>query len=137
MALQLRPRSGRYEGISAVRPSAVRPRGRCRFLLRLSSVESTPVQDDLSGGDALACRERARRPGRGAREMRIGFDVSQTGRLKGGCGYFADSLIRGLSEIDRTNEYVLYPTFGDFYFDPEWRTATVKVDGHHIRRGLA
>lgn len=69
--------------------------------------------------------------------MRIGFDVSQTGRLKGGCGYFADSLIRSLSEIARTNEYLLYPTFGDFYFDPEWRAATVKVDGHRIRRGLA
>jgi glycosyltransferase involved in cell wall biosynthesis len=69
--------------------------------------------------------------------MRIGFDVSQTGRLKGGCGYFADSLIRGLSEIDRTNEYLLYPTFGNFYFDPEWRTATVKADGHRVRRGLA
>jgi glycosyltransferase involved in cell wall biosynthesis len=69
--------------------------------------------------------------------MRIGFDVSQTGRLKGGCGYFADSLIRSLSEIDRTNEYLLYPTFGNFYFDPEWRAGTVKVDGHHVRRGLA
>jgi glycosyltransferase involved in cell wall biosynthesis len=69
--------------------------------------------------------------------MRIGFDVSQTGRLKAGCGYFADSLIRGLSEIDTKNEYLLYPTFGDFYFDPEWNTTTVKVDGIRIRRGLA
>ena len=69
--------------------------------------------------------------------MRIGFDVSQTGRLKAGCGYFADSLIRGLSEIDTKNEYLLYPTFGDFYFDPEWDTTTVKVDGIRVRRGLA
>jgi len=69
--------------------------------------------------------------------MRIGFDVSQTGRLKAGCGYFADSLIRSLSEIDAKNEYLLYPTFGDFYFDPEWATTTVKVDGIRIRRGLA
>ena len=69
--------------------------------------------------------------------MRIGFDVSQTGRLKAGCGYFADSLIRGLSEIDAKNEYLLYPTFGDFYYDPDWQTTTVKVDGIRMRRGLA
>ena len=69
--------------------------------------------------------------------MRIGFDVSQTGRLKAGCGYFADSLIRGLSDIDAMNEYLLYPTFGDFYFDPEWQTTTVKVDGIRMGRGLA
>ena len=69
--------------------------------------------------------------------MRIGFDVSQTGRLKAGCGYFADSLIRSLSDIDAKNEYLLYPTFGNFYFDPEWQTATVKVDGIRMRRGLA
>ena len=69
--------------------------------------------------------------------MRIGFDVSQTGRLKAGCGYFADSLIRSLSDIDAKNEYLLYPTFGNFYFDPEWQTATVEVDGIRMRRGLA
>lgn len=49
--------------------------------------------------------------------MRIGFDVSQTGNIKAGCGYFADSLIRNLALIDHDNEYILYPTFGDFYFD--------------------
>jgi glycosyltransferase involved in cell wall biosynthesis len=49
--------------------------------------------------------------------MRIGFDISQTGTGKAGCGYFADSLARSLAQIDRDNEYILYPTFGDFYFD--------------------
>src|SRR5690349_13283230 len=33
-------------------------------------------------------------------EVRIGFDVSQTGALKAGCGYFADSLARGLIAAD-------------------------------------
>lgn len=49
--------------------------------------------------------------------MRIGIDISQTGNTKAGCGYFADSLVRNLAQIDRENEYILYPTFGDFYFD--------------------
>ena len=49
--------------------------------------------------------------------MRIGFDISQTGTAKAGCGYFADGLMRGLAQIDHENEYILYPTFGDFYFD--------------------
>jgi glycosyltransferase involved in cell wall biosynthesis len=49
--------------------------------------------------------------------MRIGFDISQTGQTKAGCGYYADTLIRHIADMDKTNEYVLYPTFGDFYFD--------------------
>jgi glycosyltransferase involved in cell wall biosynthesis len=56
--------------------------------------------------------------------MKIGFDVSQTGQLKAGCGYFAESLIRHLAAMDSVNEYILYPTFGDFYFDPEWAETT-------------
>jgi glycosyltransferase involved in cell wall biosynthesis len=61
--------------------------------------------------------------------MRIGFDISQTGKMKAGCGFFADGLIRNLAKIDEHNEYFLYPTFGDHFWDPEWRTATVKI--HH------
>ena len=68
--------------------------------------------------------------------MRIGFDVSQTGRLKAGCGYFADSLIRHLVSIDTQNTYVLYPTFGDFYWDPDWPTATYQTDQPNCQRGL-
>ena len=47
--------------------------------------------------------------------MKIGFDISQTGRFKAGCGCLADSLIRELSVIDQENDYVLYPTFGNFF----------------------
>jgi glycosyltransferase involved in cell wall biosynthesis len=50
--------------------------------------------------------------------MKIGFDVSQTGEGKAGCGYFAASLIRALIDVAPENEYVLFPSFGDFYFDP-------------------
>jgi len=59
--------------------------------------------------------------------MKIGFDISQTGDNKAGCGYLAYSLIRALAEIDTQNEYLLYPTFGDFYFDPNWPRTVVKL----------
>jgi glycosyltransferase involved in cell wall biosynthesis len=54
-------------------------------------------------------------------EMKIGFDTSQTGRLKAGCGYFADGLIRELAASDTSNEYILYPAVGDVFWDPEWK----------------
>ncbi|MGH2567466.1 MAG: glycosyltransferase family 4 protein, partial [Bacteroidota bacterium] len=50
--------------------------------------------------------------------MRVGFDISQTGSRKAGCGFFADGLIKALAQLGGQNEYILYPTFGDFYFDP-------------------
>ncbi len=50
--------------------------------------------------------------------MRIGFDISQTGRQKAGCGFYAEGLIKALTEIDKENDYLLYATFGDFYVDP-------------------
>lgn len=43
--------------------------------------------------------------------MRIGFDVSQTAGEKAGCGFLADQLIRHLVFLDKSNEYLLYPTF--------------------------
>jgi len=50
--------------------------------------------------------------------MKIGFDISQTGQNKAGCGYFADSLVLALKEVDSDNEYILYPHFGVSYWDP-------------------
>jgi glycosyltransferase involved in cell wall biosynthesis len=68
--------------------------------------------------------------------MRIGFDVSQTGSDKAGCGYFADSLVQHLARIDTENSYVLYPTFGDFYWDPDWPWSTRQIDRPNLARGL-
>ena len=65
--------------------------------------------------------------------MKIGFDVSQTGTQKAGCGYFADSLIRHLAEIDLANNYILYPTFGDSFWDPEWPSGTCRIRQHNFR----
>ncbi len=53
--------------------------------------------------------------------MKIGFDVSQTGQRKSGCGYFADSLIQAIAQLDQKNQYILYRTFGDFYWDPDYK----------------
>jgi len=69
--------------------------------------------------------------------MKIGFDTSQTGNAKAGCGWLADSLIRHLAEIDDQNEYVLYPTFGDAYWDADGPQATVCIDRPNFRRGLS
>ena len=68
--------------------------------------------------------------------MKIGFDVSQTGSTKAGCGYFADSMIAALAEIDPDNEYILYPTFGDTFWNPDWRSETRRGSGHsNMHRG--
>ena len=66
--------------------------------------------------------------------MKIGFDVSQTGSGKAGCGFFADSLIRQLTASDETNEYLLYPTFGGHFWDPNWKISTFNVNRPRVRR---
>jgi glycosyltransferase involved in cell wall biosynthesis len=73
--------------------------------------------------------------------MKIGFDVSQTGSAKAGCGFYADGLIRALAKTlpgGRGSEYsgseysgsefefILYPAFGDLFWDPECATATFR-----------
>ncbi|MHB8621927.1 MAG: glycosyltransferase family 4 protein [Sulfuricaulis sp.] len=68
--------------------------------------------------------------------MRIGYDISQTGASKAGCGYLSDSLIRHLAEIDRQNDYILYPSFGDHYFDPEMPDNCVVIRKNNIQYGL-
>jgi glycosyltransferase involved in cell wall biosynthesis len=50
--------------------------------------------------------------------MHIGFDISQTGSGKAGCGFFAHAMIKAMIEAAPGHRYALYPGFGDFYFDP-------------------
>jgi len=52
--------------------------------------------------------------------MRVGFDVSQTGPRKAGCGFYADGLVRALIASDALDQCLLYPAFGDHFFDPEF-----------------
>jgi glycosyltransferase involved in cell wall biosynthesis len=49
--------------------------------------------------------------------VHIGFDISQTGSGKAGCGYFAHALIKAMIELAPEHRYSLFPSFGDFYFD--------------------
>lgn len=71
-----------------------------------------------------------------AEKMKIGFDVSQIGDNKAGCGYYALGLINALSEIDSENEYIMYPTFGDVYLDPDWATTIYEISKPNFKRGL-
>lgn len=71
--------------------------------------------------------------------MIIGFDYSQAGSGKAGCGYFAYSLAHALAEIDKENIYYLYPTFGDFYWDEQWKTSIQPIaqPNFHLHIGHA
>ncbi|MBV9354377.1 MAG: glycosyltransferase family 1 protein, partial [Chloroflexi bacterium] len=68
--------------------------------------------------------------------MIVGFDVSQTGEAKAGCGYFADSLMRSLAAIDHDNQYLLYPTFGTGVWDAHWPRSTLRLPQPNVRRGI-
>ena len=68
--------------------------------------------------------------------MKIGFDISQTGKDKAGCGYFADSLIQALTGADRENEYILYPHFGASFWDPAGKKTTRNIDRRNVSRIL-
>lgn len=68
--------------------------------------------------------------------MRIGFDVSQTGTLRAGCGTVSYSLLQQLADIDSRNQYLLYPTFGDQFWDEKWKGNTILPLRYNFQRGL-
>jgi glycosyltransferase involved in cell wall biosynthesis len=74
---------------------------------------------------------------RGSR-LRVGFDVSQTGTRRAGCGQLSLELARALEDSARTrgakHEYLLYPTFGDAFWDPEGPEATWRGSGSQFQR---
>jgi glycosyltransferase involved in cell wall biosynthesis len=75
--------------------------------------------------------------------MNIGFDISQTGAGKAGCGYYAHAMIKSLLESVPKNRYRLFPSFGDYYFDPlmpilnPYSGADVHYGPRHIARETA
>jgi glycosyltransferase involved in cell wall biosynthesis len=75
--------------------------------------------------------------------MHIGFDISQTGSGKAGCGYFAHSMVRAMMDIAPQHRYALYPSFGDFYFDAlmplrsPYRSSTATYGPRHFLRRTA
>jgi glycosyltransferase involved in cell wall biosynthesis len=64
--------------------------------------------------------------------LRIGFDVSQTGPRKAGCGFYAAALIDGLLAADSGHHFTLFTSFGDFFHDPTQAAAFP-----HRRNGVA
>ena len=75
--------------------------------------------------------------------MHIGFDISQTGAGKAGCGFFAHAMIDTMLEVAPQHRYALYPGFGDFYFDPRmpftspYRGRDVAYGPRHLTRAQA
>jgi glycosyltransferase involved in cell wall biosynthesis len=61
--------------------------------------------------------------------LRIGFDISQAGPGKAGCGYFADALVKALLNQNSEYKFSLYTNFGDFYFNPSMSTFRDYGDG--------
>lgn len=68
--------------------------------------------------------------------MRIAYDITQTGKDKAGCGYFAYSLIRALAKIDVQNEYFLLNSFGEFVWDWKASPASCGIERGNFRLGL-
>ena len=66
--------------------------------------------------------------------MKVGFDVSQTGAGKAGCGYFAEGLIRALEALGGEHRYVLHPAFGDLFWDPSCATAAYSTSNPRFER---
>jgi len=51
--------------------------------------------------------------------LKIAFDISQTGRRKAGCGYYAAALLDGLLAANGNKyHYTALTSFGSFYHDP-------------------
>ena len=69
--------------------------------------------------------------------MRIAYDISQTGKDKAGCGYFAYSLIRALSNFDLQNEYLLLNSFGEFIWDRKATPASCGIQRSTVKLGLS
>lgn len=51
--------------------------------------------------------------------MHLGFDISQTGKGKAGCGFFAHALARALVSSGQLDQISFYPSFGDLFHDSD------------------
>lgn len=75
--------------------------------------------------------------------MHIGFDISQTGVGKAGCGYFADAMAGAMISIAPQHRFSLYPSFGDSFFDYRmplfnpYRASNTRYGPRHLSREAA
>ncbi len=82
-----------------------------------------------------ALPRRRHRPEPGSR-LTIGFDVSQTGPRRQGCGTVAAGTIEALSRCDDGNRYLLYANFGDHFWEPRGPESTLDLDDSRFERAL-
>ncbi len=68
--------------------------------------------------------------------MRIGFDISQTGMNKAGCGHFAESLISALTNNRQENSFILYPYFGTTFWDTDAKNKTYRINLPGVSRKI-
>lgn len=72
--------------------------------------------------------------------LKIAFDISQAGRRKAGCGFYADALLNGLLATDTEDEFTLMTSFGNFFHDSTQALAHphfnkgVRYGPRHLRR---
>jgi hypothetical protein len=66
--------------------------------------------------------------------MNIGFDISQTGSGKAGCGYITHAMIKAMLAIAPQHLYALYPGFGDSFFDAKMPVLNPH-SGEHVNYG--
>jgi glycosyltransferase involved in cell wall biosynthesis len=66
--------------------------------------------------------------------LRVGVDVSQTGSRKAGCGHLTLGLVQALQDVATGHEFLLYPTFGDAFWDPAGPDATWDGGGPNFQR---
>jgi glycosyltransferase involved in cell wall biosynthesis len=75
--------------------------------------------------------------------MHIGFDISQTGSGKAGCGYYTHAMMKAMLSVGPQHDYALYPSFGDFFFDAmmpitnPYRGVHVEYGPRHLTRAAA
>src|SRR5580698_5950706 len=129
LAVQLRPRRAGRAGRAATEPALFGGSlGAC--VVGGSALEPSDLPADAAAGRPMD----GRRAGGNAAAMRIGFDVSQTGAGKAGCGYYAEGLIKALEALGSGNEVILYPAFGDLFWDPQGASAAYRTDNPSFRR---
>ncbi len=68
--------------------------------------------------------------------LTIGFDVSQTGPRRAGCGTMAAATIEALSRLDGDHRYLLYASFGDHFWEPLGPQATLELEHPRFERAL-
>ncbi len=54
----------------------------------------------------------------GTPSLHIGFDVTQAGSKKTGCGFYAHAIANAMIALSETAQFSLFPSFGDYFFDP-------------------